>query len=150
MHDPLAADALMSHIRALADEIGPRPPGHAEEARAREYIRAALAALGYDQVEELPFQTIDEPIYAFFYPLCLSAAGALSDLCPTPDGSAVYALWSTVGAPPRIVRFDARTEDQVPEVLPNGIDERGIDAPGVVDRLTARAADGTEIGSWLV
>lgn len=76
MRDPLAADALIAHVHALADEIGPRPPGHPEGARA--YIRATLADLGYDRVEELPFQTIDEPIYGFFCPLCLSAAGALA------------------------------------------------------------------------
>ncbi len=80
----------------------------------------------------------------------LTAAGALGDLCPTPDGSAVYALCSTVGSPPRIVRLDARMPDQVPEELANGIAEHGIVAPGIVERLTARAADGTAIGSWLV
>ena len=80
----------------------------------------------------------------------LTAAGALGDLCPTPDGTAVYALCSTIGSPPRIVRLDARMADQVPEELPNGIDEHGIVAPGVVERLTAQAADGTAIGSWLV
>ncbi|MFH0750598.1 MAG: S9 family peptidase, partial [Chloroflexota bacterium] len=80
----------------------------------------------------------------------LSAASALGDLCPTPDGSALFALGSTIGSPPRIVRLDARMADQVPEVLPNGIAEGGIRAPGVVERLTARAADGTEVGGWLV
>ncbi len=80
----------------------------------------------------------------------LSAAGALGDLCPAPDASALYALCSTIGSPPRIVRLDARIADQVPHELPNGIDERGIAAPGVVERLTAHAADGTAVGSWLV
>jgi dipeptidyl aminopeptidase/acylaminoacyl peptidase len=80
----------------------------------------------------------------------LTAAGALGDLCPSPDGSTVYALCATVGAPPRIVRLDARMADQVPRALESGIDERGIVAPGVVERLTAWAGDGTEIGSWLV
>ena len=80
----------------------------------------------------------------------LSAAGALGDLCPTPDGGALFALCSTIGSPPRIVRLDARMPDQVPAELANGISEAGIAAPGVVERLTARAADGTSIGSWLV
>ena len=80
----------------------------------------------------------------------LSSEGALSDLCPAPDPGSLYALCSTIGSPPRIVRLDARSTDQVPEVLANGIDEGGIAAPGVVERLTARAADGTTIGSWLV
>ncbi len=80
----------------------------------------------------------------------LTAAGALADLCPTPDGETLFALCSTIGSPPRIVRLDAQSADQVPEPLPNGVDERGITVPGVVERLTAKAADGTEIGSWLV
>lgn len=33
----------------------------------------------------------------------LSAAGTFSDLCPSPDGSAVYALRSTVSSPPEAV-----------------------------------------------
>jgi len=80
----------------------------------------------------------------------LTAAGALGDLCPSPDGAVLFALCSTIGSPPRIVRLDAQAADQLPEVLASGIDEGGIVAPGVVERLTTRAADGTEIGSWLV
>jgi dipeptidyl aminopeptidase/acylaminoacyl peptidase len=80
----------------------------------------------------------------------LAAAGAFGDLCPTPDGSALFALCSTVGSPPRIVRLDARRAGQEPVELANGIPEGGTVAPGIVERLTARAADGTEIGSWLV
>jgi dipeptidyl aminopeptidase/acylaminoacyl peptidase len=80
----------------------------------------------------------------------LTVAGALADLCPTPDGSAVFALCSTIGAPPRIVRLDARMPDQVPVPLANGILGSDVEAPGVVERLTARAADGTAVGSWLV
>ncbi len=80
----------------------------------------------------------------------LSAAGALGDLCPTPDGDALFALCATIGSPPRIVHLDARIADQVPVELLNGIDEHGVVAPGVVERMTARAADGTAIGSWLV
>jgi dipeptidyl aminopeptidase/acylaminoacyl peptidase len=80
----------------------------------------------------------------------LTAAGALGDLCPGPDGAALFALCSTIGTPPRVVRLDARAADQVPEPLPAGIDEGGVVAPGVVERLQARAADGTAIGSWLV
>jgi dipeptidyl aminopeptidase/acylaminoacyl peptidase len=80
----------------------------------------------------------------------LTRAGALGDLCPAPDGSVLFGLCSSIGSPPRIVRLDARSADQVPEEIPNGIDEHGIAAPSVVERLTCRAADGTEIGSWLV
>ena len=80
----------------------------------------------------------------------LTAVGTVTDLCPTPDGTAVYALASTLASPPRIVRFDARTADQVPDELVHGIDEHGIVAPGVVERIRATAEDGTPIGGWLV
>jgi dipeptidyl aminopeptidase/acylaminoacyl peptidase len=76
--------------------------------------------------------------------------GACSDLCPSPDGTALYALRSTMASPPRIVRLDARAVDQTPVELANSIDEGGIVAPGVVERLEATAADGTAIGSWLI
>ena len=76
--------------------------------------------------------------------------GALGDLCPAPDGSVVYALQSTILHPARIVRFDSRTADQSAVELPNGIGEGGAAAGSSVERLTATAADGTPIRSWLV
>ena len=80
----------------------------------------------------------------------LAAEGAYSDLCPSPDGVSIFALRSTMATPPRIVRLDARAVDQDPIELANSIDEGGIEAPGIVERLAARAADGTPIGSWLI
>ena len=80
----------------------------------------------------------------------LTAAGAVTDLCPSPDGRTVYALQSTIGSPPRIVRFDSTTPDQAPVELRNSIDERGVVVPGVVEHLVASAEDGTPIGAWLV
>jgi dipeptidyl aminopeptidase/acylaminoacyl peptidase len=80
----------------------------------------------------------------------LVSDGAVSELCPTPDGKTIYALQSTMSHPARIVRFDARTADQSAVELPNGISEGGIAARSVVERLTAKAADGTTISSWLV
>jgi dipeptidyl aminopeptidase/acylaminoacyl peptidase len=80
----------------------------------------------------------------------LTSGGAYSDLCPSPDGISLYALRSTVASPPRIVRLDARAIDQAPVELVNSIDEGGIVASGVFERLAARAEDGTQIGSWLV
>jgi dipeptidyl aminopeptidase/acylaminoacyl peptidase len=79
----------------------------------------------------------------------LTADGCVTDLCPSPDGEQVFALRSTIATPPRVVRFDSRTADQVPADLPNSIEE-GVVANGVVERLAATAADGTRIGSWLV
>jgi dipeptidyl aminopeptidase/acylaminoacyl peptidase len=80
----------------------------------------------------------------------LTAAGAVTDLCPSPDGTTIYALQSTIASPPRVVRFDARMPDQAPAELVHGVDEHGIAAPGVVERVTANALDGTPIGAWLV
>lgn len=47
MTDGLLSDALLLHVRKLAEEIGPRPAGHPAEMRARQYIRQVLGALGY-------------------------------------------------------------------------------------------------------
>ena len=86
----------------------------------------------------------------------LVTTGAVSDLCPSPDGKTVYALRSDILHPARIVRFDAHTADQSAVELPNGIAEDGSAAAGgaavrsSVERLTATAADGTPIKSWLV
>jgi dipeptidyl aminopeptidase/acylaminoacyl peptidase len=80
----------------------------------------------------------------------LVSEGALSDLCPSPDGKAVYALRATMSTPARIVRFDARGEHQTPVELRKRISDGGTEGRGRVERVTARAADGQEIGSWLV
>lgn len=104
----LDADALMAHVHALADGIGPRPPGSPAEAQARAYIRAQLAQLGYTQVEELPFTTVAEPIYTFFTPLLLSITGAalgevggragkLAGAAAALSGAASYWWWTAGG-----------------------------------------------------
>ena len=80
----------------------------------------------------------------------LTASGHVSDLCPAPDGSTLFGLQSTIGTPPRIVRFDARTADQTPVEVASSIDEGGIAIGSVVERLEAEVADGTRIGAWLV
>jgi dipeptidyl aminopeptidase/acylaminoacyl peptidase len=80
----------------------------------------------------------------------LVSDGAFTELCPSPDGSTVYALRSTISNPARIVRFDAHAADQSAVELPNGIDEGGVVSRSRVERLTAQAVDGTSIKSWLV
>ena len=81
----------------------------------------------------------------------LAAAGAFSELNPSPDGSAVYALWATMTAPPRPVRLGAHDADQTPELLPfPGLSDEDIATPSVAERLTAHAADGVEVQSWLL
>lgn len=74
MTDTFLSDALMLHVRKLAEEIGPRPAGHPAEMRARQYIRQVLSTLGYDEVETLPFPTPDTWGYAFGNPLALTLA----------------------------------------------------------------------------
>ena len=80
----------------------------------------------------------------------LTAAGHVSDLCPTPDGSTVYALQSGIATPPRIVRFNALAADQTPVELEGSLDEGGIGVESLVDRIETTAADGTPIAAWLV
>ncbi|MDQ3945730.1 MAG: S9 family peptidase [Actinomycetota bacterium] len=78
----------------------------------------------------------------------LSAAGAFSDLCASPDGTTVYALRSTPLSPPQAVALDATAADQEPEAIPTpGLPS---EVPGKLEELTATAADGTTIRSWLL
>jgi dipeptidyl aminopeptidase/acylaminoacyl peptidase len=77
----------------------------------------------------------------------LSAAGAFSDLCPSPDGASLYALRSTIASPPEAVVLDTATADQEPRLIPTpGLP---LAVPGRLDEFTAPAADGTPIHSWL-
>ncbi len=78
----------------------------------------------------------------------LSVAGAFSDLCPSPDGTTVYALRSTPLAPPGAVALDATATDQEPRPIPTpGLP---LSVSGRLEELTATAADGTPIRSWLL
>jgi dipeptidyl aminopeptidase/acylaminoacyl peptidase len=78
----------------------------------------------------------------------LSAAGAFSDLCPSPDGTTVYALRSSPLAPPGAVALDADAADQEPRPIPTpGLP---LSVSGRLEELTATAADGTPIRSWLL
>ena len=72
MTDYLTADALMVHVRVLADGIGPRPAGHLEEAAARHYIRGILETAGITSFEEIPFPAPDTWGYAVILPTALA------------------------------------------------------------------------------
>ncbi len=76
MIDPLSAQQLLTHVRALAREIGPRPAGHPAEAQAREYIRRTLIDLGFDagEIEDMPFPAPDTWGYLFAAPVVLTLA----------------------------------------------------------------------------
>jgi len=77
--DPLTAANLLPHVRALAEEIGPRPAGHAAELQARQYIQDVLNGLGYQEIETLPFPAPDTWGYALGNPLAL---GLAANFCP--------------------------------------------------------------------
>jgi dipeptidyl aminopeptidase/acylaminoacyl peptidase len=75
--------------------------------------------------------------------------GAYTDLVVAPDGRTVYALRSSVDAPPAPVRLDAATPDQQPIVLP-GPDLQRPTLPGSLTEVHATADDGAPLRAWLV
>ena len=78
----------------------------------------------------------------------LSADGAFSDLCPSPEGRRLYGLRSTMAAPAQAVALDASGADQEPAPLPTpGLPLR---VPGSLTEVQAAAGDGTRLRGWLV
>lgn len=78
----------------------------------------------------------------------LAGEGAYAALTPAPDGSAVYALRSTVGRPPAAVRLDPDAPEQEPAALPSPGDD--VDPGSRVERVGATAEDGATVPGWLV
>ena len=78
--------------------------------------------------------------------------GAYTDLVVAPDGRTVYALRSSVDAPPAPVRLDAATPDQQPIVLPGPAapDLQRPALPGSLTEVHATADDGAPLRAWLV
>ena len=72
---------------------------------------------------------------------------AYSDVCVSPDGEHLYALRSSVAAPPAPVRLDTRTPHQRPTVLRGPVPEPVV--PGRIEEVTATAEDGTPVRAWL-
>lgn len=77
----------------------------------------------------------------------LAADGAYHAPRPAPDGT-VYALRATMTEPHRVVALDLGASDQSATVLPTPGDD--VVGPGRAERLVATAADGVEIGAWLI
>jgi dipeptidyl aminopeptidase/acylaminoacyl peptidase len=78
----------------------------------------------------------------------LTGDGAYSDLCPAPDGRRLYALRSSLAAPPEVVVLDLASPGAEPLALPTpGLP---LAVPGTVGEVEATAGDGTRIRSWLV
>jgi dipeptidyl aminopeptidase/acylaminoacyl peptidase len=82
-------------------------------------------------------------------PVLLAPDGEHTCLAPMPDGT-LFSLRSTVMEPPHPVRYAQAGEDQRPDRLPTFAALDAFQAPGMVERLSTRAADGTEIQSWLI
>lgn len=55
----LQAERLMTHMRVLCKQIGPRPPTSAQERRAAEYVEQILGELGLADVREQFFDSRD-------------------------------------------------------------------------------------------
>jgi dipeptidyl aminopeptidase/acylaminoacyl peptidase len=80
----------------------------------------------------------------------LCSAGSITDLCPSPDGTTVFALQATLASSPRVVRLDAHAADQSPVPVENGIAASGFEVANRIERLVVTVADGTSVGAWLV
>jgi dipeptidyl aminopeptidase/acylaminoacyl peptidase len=73
---------------------------------------------------------------------------AYDNVCPAPDGRALYALRATIAEPPAPVRIDLTNQGAAPVTLqaPGG----PLEVPGRVEEVSATAADGATIRGWLV
>jgi dipeptidyl aminopeptidase/acylaminoacyl peptidase len=72
--------------------------------------------------------------------------GYYSDLSPSLDGTALYALRAAMDAPPAPVRIDLATGQAVPLPSPGG----DLRLPGRLAEITATAEDGHPVRAWLV
>ncbi|MEA2578659.1 MAG: hypothetical protein QOD78_2247 [Chloroflexota bacterium] len=81
----------------------------------------------------------------------LAGGAAFSDVEISPDGGTVFALRANPDRPPHVVRLDARATDQEPVELRSPATPAGeLPRVGVLERVSAKADDGLEIGSWLL
>ena len=72
--------------------------------------------------------------------------GHYGDLCPAPDGAALYALRNAVDAPPAPVRIDLATGEITRLPSPGG----QLRLPGRLTEITTTADDGHPLRAWLV
>jgi dipeptidyl aminopeptidase/acylaminoacyl peptidase len=78
----------------------------------------------------------------------LTASGAYTSLCVTPDGTTLYALHSALDSPHRAVRLDADKPDQHPDLLKSPGDLGPL--PGTLTEVHATGDDGFALRAWLV
>lgn len=131
MTDFLSSDALMTHVQALAQDIGPRPAGHPQEARAREYIRRVLADVGLSDIEGMPFSTWDTWGYTLLAPPLLALVGNIlgrgGQLGRLTGGLAAlvgaYSLWQGAGGHRQSLSFlfpKRQTANLIARIPPTG------------------------------
>ncbi|MDQ2748807.1 MAG: prolyl oligopeptidase family serine peptidase [Actinomycetota bacterium] len=77
----------------------------------------------------------------------VASDAAYSNLCPSPDGRSVYALRSTVDAPPAPVRLDATAEGQAPTMLATPAAAPAL--PGRLVEVDSALPDGSTVRGWL-
>ncbi len=80
-------------------------------------------------------------------PTRLTRDGAYTDVRVARDGSAVYALRSTIDQPAAPIRLDPTAVDQQPDPLPNPGSIGAL--PGSLTEFDVIAADGARVQSWL-
>ena len=78
----------------------------------------------------------------------LTASGAYSSVCPSPDGRTVYALRAHPDAPPAPVALDSTGADQQPRALRGPAEPARFDAR--LEELVATSPDGTRVHAWLL
>jgi dipeptidyl aminopeptidase/acylaminoacyl peptidase len=121
-------------------ELWPQEPVWAADSRAVFFVA--------DQLGRTPVFRVEVGGDADGQVTRLSADGAFSALCPSPDGRRLYALRSTMAAPAEAVALDADAADQRPAPLPTpGLPLR---VPGSLTEVETRAGDGTRLRGWLV
>jgi dipeptidyl aminopeptidase/acylaminoacyl peptidase len=80
----------------------------------------------------------------------LAGEDAWSDIAPAPDGSQLFGLRSSWARPPHLARLQISTASPSVHAVRSFAELDDVELPGALERLSARAEDGMQIGSWLV
>ncbi len=80
----------------------------------------------------------------------LTESGSYTDVCVAPDGTAIYALRSSLAGPPEVVTLEPGVAGQQGRALPTPGLPVTVPPPGRVETITATAVDGMAVQSWLV
>lgn len=81
----------------------------------------------------------------------IAVGGGYSDLCVSPDGRTIYALFSTFQRPPEVVAVDAHGSDERPKKLTYFSEPKLAEvSTAKVERVQSKSADGRNIESFFV